>query len=104
MSDEGKKSVRVEVVYALPAEQVLLALEVEEGTTVEEAIERSGIVSRFPEVAAPSVPVGIFGRRTTLSARVRDGDRIEIYRPLTADPKEVRRARAKLRRGKKAPP
>lgn len=99
---EERKSLRVEVVYALPAEQAVVSLELEDGATVAEAIERSGLVGRFPEIAAAPAVVGIFGRRTTPGARVQDGDRIEIYRPLTADPKEVRRARAKLR-GRKKP-
>ena len=100
--EEGA-SIWVEVVYALPEEQVLLGIEVEEGTTVGEAIERSGIHGQFPEIARPPSLVGIFGKRTTLGAIVRDGDRIEIYRRLTADPKEVRRAKAKLRNTKKTP-
>ena len=91
----------VEVVYALPGEQQLLALAVEEGTTVEEAIERSGIRDRFPDMVVAPALVGTFGTRTALDAQVRDGDRIEIYRSLIADPKEVRRARAKLRGSKK---
>lgn len=93
---------RVEVVYALPDEQQLLVLDVEAGTTVEGAIERSGILSRFPDLVVAPDRVGRFGTRTALDARVRDGDRIEIYRPLIADPKEIRRARAKLRGGKKS--
>lgn len=100
--EEGA-SIWVEVVYALPDKQVLLGLEVEEGTTVGEAIERSGIFGQFPEITRPPSLVGIFGKRTTLGAIVRDGDRIEIYRRLTADPKEVRRAKAKLRGAKKTP-
>jgi hypothetical protein len=100
---EGKKSLRIEVVYALPAEQVLLALDVADGTTVGQAIERSGIAIRFPEIMAVPPRVGVFGRRARLDALVRDGDRIEIYRPLIADPKELRRAKAKLRKGKRAP-
>lgn len=102
MSGEGKNSLRVEVAYALPAEQVLLVVNVEGGATVGEAIERSGIASRFPEISSAPALVGIFGKRTTLDARVRDGDRIEVYRPLTADPKEVRRAKGKLRGARKA--
>ena len=99
---EVKETVRIEVVYALPAEQVLLVLEVEGGTTVGEAIKRSGIVSRFPEIGNTPALVGIFGKRTTLSARVRDGDRIELYRPLIAEPKAARRNRAQSRSTGKA--
>jgi hypothetical protein len=86
---------RVEVIYALRNRQVLLAFEVEEETTVKEAIESSGILRRFPEVDLIRMPVGIFGRATRLDARLRDGDRIEIYRPLIADPKQARQARVK---------
>jgi putative ubiquitin-RnfH superfamily antitoxin RatB of RatAB toxin-antitoxin module len=86
---------RVEVIYALHNRQVLLALAVEEETTVRQAIERSGILRRFPEIELIRVAVGIFGKPIRLDARLRDGDRIEIYRPLIADPKQARHARAK---------
>ena len=94
-SDRGRKLLRVEVVYALRGEQVLVALEVEEGTTVRQAIERSGLLARFPEVELKRGYVGIFGRTTPLHAPLADGDRVEIYRPLIADPKEARRERAR---------
>lgn len=92
----AERPLKVEVVYALREEQVLLALEVETGTTVRQAIERSGILQRFPELARARV--GVFGRLVQPDAVLRDGDRIEIYRPLIADPKEARRKRA-TRRG-----
>jgi len=98
---EGRRLIHVEVVYALPDEQVLLALEVEPGATVGQVIERSGITDRFPEIGSVRARVGIFGRLTELSARVGEGDRIEIYRPLIANPKEQRQARARLRGGGK---
>ena len=85
---------RVEVVYALPGEQVLQALVVIEGTTVGEAIERSGILLRFPEIDLAAARVGIFGRIARLDAPLHNGDRVEIYRPLLADPKDARRRRA----------
>jgi hypothetical protein len=94
-SDERKKQLRVEVTYALPDQQVLLALEVGEGTTVREAIERSGVLARFPEIELKRGHVGIFGRATPLHMPLSDGDRVEIYRPLIADPKESRRERAR---------
>ena len=87
-------SIRVEVVYALPDRQALLSLEVPQGTTVMEAIEASGIRDRFDEIDLDEKRLGIFGRRTTADTVLKDGDRVEIYRPLIADPKEVRRARA----------
>ena len=98
---EAKGAFRVEVVYALPAEQVLLVLDVDPGTTVGQVIQRSGIGLRFPEIGTAPAAVGVFGKRARLDTLVRDGDRIEIYRPLIADPKDVRRARAKLRQGRK---
>ena len=91
----------VEVAYALPEEQVLVALEVEEGTTVRDVIERSGIPARFPQARVAGETVGIFGRPVALDAAVREGDRVEIYRPLMADPRQARRERAK-RPGKTA--
>lgn len=103
MMNGRKESFRVEVVYALPAEQVLLVLEVEAATTVGEVIQRSGIMDRFPGIGEIPGEVGIFGKRVALSATVDDGDRIEIYRPLTANPKEARRLRARLAPGRKSP-
>jgi len=91
--------IRVEVAYASRAEQVLVALEMEEGATVAQAIERSGIPERFPEVDPLRSPAGIFGRRVRPDTPLRDGDRVEIYWPLVMDPHEARRRRAALRRG-----
>ena len=89
------KTIPVEIAYALPAEQVLLELEVSEGTTVEQAIEQSGILQRFPDIElGKRNKVGIWGKLTKLDAPLREHDRIEIYRPLIADPKEVRKQRA----------
>lgn len=89
---------RVEVVYALPERQVVIALEVGEGTTALAAIERSGILQQFPEADPRRDGVGVFGKRVTLDRPLREGDRVEIYRPLIADPKAARRERAKLPR------
>lgn len=94
MGDMGKKRLRVEVVYALRDEQALVTLEVEEGTTVRGAIERSGLLARFPDIELKRGCVGIFGEPAQLNAQLGDGDRVEIYRPLIADPKEARRERA----------
>lgn len=88
----------VEVVYAMPERQILLVLEVEPGTTVAEAIERSGIRKVLPNVDFTMHPVGIFGKRVGRDAVLRDGDRVEIYRALTADPKASRRERARKTR------
>lgn len=77
---------------------MLIALEVEEGTTALLAIERSGILQQFPEANPRRDGVGVFGKLVALDSPLRNGDRVEIYRPLIADPKEARRKRAELRR------
>lgn len=84
----------MEVAYALRERQALVAVEIEEGATIEEAIQHSGILKTFPEIDLQRAKVGIFGRPVALDERMRDGDRAEIYRPLIADPKEVRRRKA----------
>lgn len=86
--------VRVEVAYAAAAEQAVIEVMLPAGSTVEDAIRASGILARFPEIDIMSQSVGIFGERVALTHAVRDGDRIEIYRVLVADPKEARRRRA----------
>ena len=96
MHGPGKPALSVELVYARPEQQLLLTVTVPAGATVEQAIAGSGILQRCPELSLERNPVGIFGRLTPLSAPVRPGDRIEIYRPLRADPKEVRKRRARL--------
>jgi len=89
---------RVEVIYAMPGEQLALEVEVPAGATVREAIAASGILTRFPEISLEQVAVGIYGERCALDAPVAEGDRIEIYRRLQADPKEARRRRARRKR------
>jgi putative ubiquitin-RnfH superfamily antitoxin RatB of RatAB toxin-antitoxin module len=91
---EPEELMPVEVAYARPDEQVILSLDVEPGTTVEQAIRRSGVLERFPEIDLGSNKVGIFGKLTSLASALRPKDRVEIYRALIADPKEVRRRRA----------
>ena len=86
--------IQVEVIYALPHEQKLLKVEVSQGTTLEGAIEISGILNKYPDIDLSSNKVGIFSKLSKLDVVVRDKDRIEIFRPLIADPKEVRRKRA----------
>nr|WP_217994892.1 RnfH family protein [Methylogaea oryzae] len=85
---------RVEVAYAKPEEQVLLSILVEPGATVEECIRRSGILARFEEIDLAEAKVGIFSKACGMDHVPRANDRIEIYRPLIADPKEARRNRA----------
>lgn len=86
--------ITVEVAYALPAEQLIIPIKVEQGTTAEQAIHASGIISKFPEIDLQINKVGIFGKATRLDTVLRHMDRVEIYRPLIADPKEVRKQRA----------
>jgi len=88
------RTLRVEVAYALRDRQALLAVEMEEGGTVGQAIQRSGILGQFPEIDLARAKVGIFRRTVSLDTPVRDGDRVEIYRSLIADPKDARRTRA----------
>jgi len=85
---------RVEVVYALPAEQPILHVRLAEGATVVDAIRASGVLEAHPEIDLARNKVGIFSKLVKLEEAVRDRDRVEIYRPLIADPKEVRRKRA----------
>lgn len=86
--------IHVEVVYALPNVQRVLSLSVPDTATVEEIILRSGILQMCPDIDLRVNRVGVYSRMVKLSERVHDGDRIEIYRPLLADPKEMRRLRA----------
>ncbi|QBX39761.1 RnfH family protein [Pseudomonas fluorescens] len=88
--------IEIEVVYAAVDRQILRTLSVPEGTTVRETVLKSGIGDEFPELDLSECPLGIFGK-VIADPQVRliqAGDRIEIYRPLLADPKEVRRLRA----------
>lgn len=81
----------VGVAYANKAKQVWLKLEVPDGSTVRQAIEHSGLLQQFPEIDLENQKVGIFGKITKLDARLDEGARIEIYRPITADPELVER-------------
>ena len=87
-------NINVEVIYALPDRQPLLRVQLAEGATVEDAIRASGVLDEFPEIDLANNKVGIFSKLVKLDEAVRDKDRVEIYRPLIADPKEVRRKRA----------
>lgn len=91
----------IEVVYALPQEQVLISLDVDKGTTVEQAVKLSGILERFSDIDLTKNKLGIFGKATKADQKLRDKDRVEIYRPLIADPKESRRKRAEKKESKK---
>jgi putative ubiquitin-RnfH superfamily antitoxin RatB of RatAB toxin-antitoxin module len=86
--------IEVEVVFALPDEQDLVEVALPEGATLIEAITRSGICERHPEIDLEVNKVGIFGKASRLDASLSAGDRVEIYRPLIADPKTARKKRA----------
>lgn len=96
-ADGSVTGITVEVVYATPEKQKLVRLEVAPGCTVGQAIERSGLAAAFPGMVVDPKAVGIFGRKVPLDHALRPGDRVEIYRPLIADPKEARRQRAQKR-------
>ena len=84
----------VEVAYALPTQQVILPVKVPTGSNAEAAIKASGLLAKFPEIDLAVNKIGVFGKLSKLDAELRHLDRVEIYRPLIADPKEVRRQRA----------
>jgi len=86
--------VQVYVAYAAAQREFIHPMRVEPGTTVGQAIERSGVLADFPEINLVTQPVGIYGKKTTLDTVLRERDRVEIYRPLVADPKDSRRRRA----------
>ncbi|AXT45545.1 MULTISPECIES: RnfH family protein [Chromobacterium] len=85
---------QVEVALALPELQELVVLRVAPGTTARQAVELSGLLARVPEWAPESLKLGVFGKAVKDDAPLREHDRVEIYRPLIADPKTVRRQRA----------
>lgn len=88
------QQIQIEVAYATPDKQQIIPLRVPVGTLVEEAIERSQMKHYFPEINLTEQKVGIWSKAVKLDHELREGDRIEIYRPLIADPKAVRRRRA----------
>ncbi len=96
-SDRDPGTISVEVAYALPERQSLIKLDVQRGTTVGQAIDQSGLREEYPSMEISEV--GIFSKKTTLDQTLRNGDRVEIYRPLIATPREMRKKRA---RGEKA--
>ena len=96
--------ITVEVVYALPERQCLLRLSVPYGTKMREAVELSGIAAHFPELDLRQSPLGIFGKAVANPEErvLEEGERVEVYRPLIADPKEVRKQRAARARASKS--
>jgi putative ubiquitin-RnfH superfamily antitoxin RatB of RatAB toxin-antitoxin module len=90
------RKIRVEVIYARPERAMRVALELAPGTTVMEAIRASGLLERNPEIDLARDGAGVFGRVVKLDAPLAEGDRVELYRPLVADPKQARKDRARL--------
>lgn len=82
---------KVTVVYALPTKQIVQPVEVDEGATIQQVLDKSGILVRCPEIDLENQKVGIWGKAATLDTVVEDGVRVEIYRAITADPKTVKR-------------
>jgi len=88
------ESIQIEVTFARPEKQDVVRLKLPEGTTLGQAIEASGLLQRYPELEAEKLKVGVFGKLSRMDTVLRERDRVEIYRPLIADPKEVRKQRA----------
>lgn len=86
--------IRIQVCYAMPDAQLLRELSVPAGATVQLAVERSGVLDDVPQIDLAVCRVGVYGKLKPLDAVLREHDRVEIYRPLIADPKESRRKRA----------
>ena len=91
---ENEHRINVEVCYALPEKQTLLRVTVDAEATIKQIIEASGVLEQHPSISLADNKVGVFSRLSKLGDTVHDGDRIEIYRPLLIDPKEVRKERA----------
>ena len=97
---DGEGTITVEVAYARPDSQRIVSLDVEPGTTLIQAVERSAIVDSYPEIDLEAATFGVFGKVEKQRDRVlRDGDRVEIYRPLLIDPKAKRAKRAEAQKG-----
>lgn len=88
------ETINIEIAYATPDTQIIKAMNVDVGTTAEMVIAQSGFLGKFPEINLEDNKIGIFGKVIKKDAALKEGDRVEIYRPLIADPKEIRRQRA----------
>lgn len=98
------EDVQVTVCYATACQEFLRPMTVAPGTTIGQAIEMSGVLEAFPDINLMTQPVGIYAKKKTLDTVLRECDRVEIYRPLVADPKDSRRRRAAKKSGEAAPP
>jgi len=97
-SPEPGRTVRLSVCYARPDTVFLESVAVPAGTTIMQAVQSSGLIATCPEVDPTTMRVGIFGKLKTIDTPVREGDRVEVYRALTADPKQARRKRVQKTR------
>jgi putative ubiquitin-RnfH superfamily antitoxin RatB of RatAB toxin-antitoxin module len=86
--------IQVYVCYGIEKREFIRTMQVEPGTTIGQAIEQSGVLEAFPDINLATAPVGIYAKKKTLDTVLRERDRVEIYRPLVADPKDSRRRRA----------
>ena len=91
-------SLKVEVVYALPEREDAVSVSLPAGATALDALRASGLLERHPEIDLARQKIGVYGRVVDAEARLRDGDRVEVYRPLAVEPKEARRRRALRKR------
>ncbi len=89
-----EQTIKVEVAYALPDKQAIVEVEVAPGTTAAEAVQQSNIAAQFDNIDIADAKLGIFGKGVAGTLVLEAGDRVEVYRPLIADPKEIRRERA----------
>ncbi|WP_029148735.1 RnfH family protein [Methylophilus sp. 5] len=92
----------IEIAYATPQAQSIIAMHVSAGTTAQQAVMQSGIALQYPEISLDQLVLGIFGKRIAAETILKAMDRVEIYRPLLANPKEARRQRAAAKNGKQS--
>lgn len=90
------QQISITVAYATPDQQVELPVQLDAHCNISLAIKKSGILQQFPEIPFPDIEVGVWGKRLPLDGLIREGDRVEIYRPLIIDPKEARRQRTRV--------
>ncbi len=101
MGRPAKATVRATVVYCAPDRQWIVGVEVPAGSTLRDAVNASGLPARVPQLDLAALDLGVFNRLRNPDEPVREGDRIELYRPLVIDPKQARRIRAEVRRHRK---
>ncbi len=94
MGPRMSEMLTIDVIYALPTKQPLVTLRLPAGSTVQQAIDASGLLQKYPEIDLKTNKIGVFAKLSKPDAVLHDHDRVEIYRPLIADPKEVRKQRA----------